>query len=117
MADCLWIQINVVGTGMQISDNELSSEQKLLWRTWGEKSRRVDRLVEKRMTVLFLATGVILLACVLYYALRAKASSDPSQQYPAASTPIVRFHMRHGRNLGSDEARQKSYDSAGPTRG
>ena len=102
---------------MRISDNELTSEQKLLWRTWGEKSRRVDRLAEKRMTVLFLAVGLILLACVLYYALRAKASFDSNQQYPAASTPIVWLHMQHGRNLESDEARQKSYDNAVSTRG
>ena len=80
--------------GARISDTRLNSEQTLLWRTWTEKSRRLDRLAERRMTVLFLAVGVILLACVLYYALRVKASFDPNQQYPAAmyeysSTPIV----------------------------
>ena len=53
---------------MPISDNTLNSEQTLLWRTWREKSRIADRLAEKRMTVLFLVVGVILLACVLYYA-------------------------------------------------
>lgn len=77
-----------------VSDNVLNSEQTLLLRTWREKSRTADRLVEKRMTVLFLVVGAILLACVLYYALRVKSSFDPDQQHPAAmyeysSTPIV----------------------------
>jgi hypothetical protein len=89
---------------MPISDSTLNSEQKLLWRTWKEKSRRVDMLAEKRMTVLFLAVGLILAACVLYYALRAKAAFDPNQQNTAASSPIVWFHLQHGRNLESDEA-------------
>lgn len=101
---------NVVGRGMRISDSPLNSEQKLLWRTWGEKSRRADRVAETRMMVLFLAVGLVLLACVLYYALGAKALFDP---HPTASTPIVWFHRQHGRNLEGDEARQKSHDSAG----
>jgi hypothetical protein len=61
---------------MQMSDNELNSQQKLLWSTWQEKSRRADRLTEKRMAILALAVGVILLGCILYYALRVKASFD-----------------------------------------
>ena len=83
---------------MRLSDNALSSEQTLLWRTWKEKSRRVDRLAEKRMTVLFLAVGVVLLASVLYYAFRAKSSFDPNQQhnptarYEYSLIPIVWFH-------------------------
>lgn len=64
---------------MPISDNELDSEQKLLWSTWQEKSRRADRLTEKRVAILGLAVGVILLGCILYYALRAKASLDPDR--------------------------------------
>jgi hypothetical protein len=65
-----------------ISNDELNSEQKLLWSTWQEKSRRADRLTEKRLAILALAVGVILLGCILYYALRAKASfdSDHSQR-------------------------------------
>jgi hypothetical protein len=108
--------------GMRVSDNALSSEQTRLWHTWREKSRRVDRLAEKRMTVLFLAVGLVLLAAVCYYAFRAKASFDPSQQHPAAiyeysSTPLVGFHGQHGRNVESDGARQKSHDSPGWSRG
>jgi len=57
--------------------DELNSEQKLLWSTWQEKSRRADRLTEKRVAILVLAVGVILLGCILFYALRAKASFDP----------------------------------------
>jgi len=64
---------------MPISDNELDSEQKLPWSTWQEKSRRADRLTEKRVVILGLAVGVILLGCILYYALRAKASLDPDR--------------------------------------
>ena len=62
---------------MPISDNELNLEQKLLWSTWQEKSQRADRLTEKRVTILALAVGVILLGCILYYTLRPKASFDP----------------------------------------
>ena len=64
---------------MPISNDELNSEQKLLWSTWQEKSRRTDRLTEKRVAILALAVGVIVLGCVLYYALRAKASFDPDR--------------------------------------
>lgn len=96
---------------MQMSDSALSSEQSLLWHTWREKSRRVDLLVEKRMTFLFSAVAIVLLGCILYYALRAKASFDPNQHQPAAmyeysSTPIVWLHIQHGHNLERDGARQ-----------
>ena len=96
---------------MQMSDSALSSEQKLLWHTWREKSRRVDLLVEKRMTFLFSAVAVVLLGYILYYALRAKASFDPNQQQPAAmyeysSISIVWLHLQHGHNLERDGARQ-----------
>jgi hypothetical protein len=57
---------------MPISENELDAEQKRLWSTWQEKSRRADRLTEKRVAMLGLAVGVILLGWILYYALRAK---------------------------------------------
>jgi hypothetical protein len=70
--------------GLRMSDNALNSEQKLLWRTWREKSCRVDLLAEKRMIFLSLAVAVILLGSVLYYALRPNASFDPNQQQPAA---------------------------------
>ena len=88
---------DVARQGMRISDNVLSSEQTLLWQTWREKSRRGDRLAEKRMTVLFLAVGLVLLAAVCYYAFRGKVSFDPNQQHPAAIyeyslTPLVGFH-------------------------
>lgn len=109
-------------SGMPISDNTLNSEQTLLLRTWKEKSRTADRLVEKRMTVLFLVVGLILLASVLYYAFRARASFDPNQQHPAAmneytSTPIAWFHWQHGRNVATDRARQTFRDSTGWSRG
>ena len=92
---------------MQISDNVLSSEQKLLWRTWQAKSRRLDLLADKRTRLLAVAVGLILLGCTLYYALRAKASFDTDQQ-PAAmheygSTPLV---WLHGHNHKSNRARQ-----------
>jgi hypothetical protein len=108
--------------GMRISDNALSSEQTLLWHTWREKRRRVDRLAEKRMTVLFLAVGLVLLAAACYYAFRANASFDPNQQHPAAIyeyslTLLVGFHGQHGRNVESDGARQKFHDSTGRSRG
>lgn len=53
---------------MQISDDLLSSEQKVLWRTWQEKSRRLDLLADKRMKVFVIAVGLILLG--VYFVLR-----------------------------------------------
>ena len=109
-------------SGVPIFDNALNSEQILLWRTWREKSRSTDRLAEKRMTVLFLVVGVILLACVLYYAFRVRDSFDPNQQHPAAmneysSTPIASFHRQHSGHVAKDRARQQSHDSARYVRG
>jgi hypothetical protein len=57
-------------------ENSLDSEQELRWRTWQEKGRRNDRLADKRMKVLFSIVGLILLACMLYYAFRPKISPD-----------------------------------------
>jgi len=64
---------------MPTSENELDSAQKLLWSTWQEKRQRTDRLTEKRVAILGLVVGAILLGCILYYALRAKASFDPDR--------------------------------------
>ena len=76
-----------------MSDNTLNSEQKLLWLAWRDKSRRVDRLTEQRMKFVLLAVGLVFLGCILYYALRAKASFDPNQHpaamYEYSSTPLV----------------------------
>lgn len=69
---------------MQISDNVLDSEQKLLWRTWQEKRRCTDRLADRWMMVLFLAVGLILLAGTLYYAFWAKVFFDSDQQQRVA---------------------------------
>lgn len=92
---------------MLISDDVLTSEQKLLWHTWQEKSRRLDLLADKRMKVLVVTVGLILLGCVLYYAVQAKASFDPNQQpaaiYEYSSTPLV---WLHGHNLERDRAGQ-----------
>ena len=105
---------------MPISDNTLNSEQTLLWRTWTEKSRRLDRLAEKRMTVLFLVVGAILLACVLYCALRVKTSFDPNQQQSAAmyeySSAPNRLYRQHDGNPESDGTRQQSHGNAGWSR-
>jgi len=51
-------------------------------------------LTEKRVVILGLAVGVILLGCILYYALRAKASLDPDRLqhglvYPYSSSGIA----------------------------
>lgn len=92
---------------MQISDDVLSSEQKVLWRTWQEKSRRLDLLADKRMKVLVIAVGLILLGCIAYYVLRAKASFDPNEQpaamYEYSSTPFV---WLDGHSFQHDRARR-----------
>lgn len=107
---------------LQMADTASNSEQKLLWRSWTEKGLRVDRLAERRMTVLFVAVGVILLACVLYYVLQARASFDPNQQHTAAmndtgSTPVTWFPRQHSGRPANNGARQQSHDHAGWPRG
>jgi hypothetical protein len=91
---------------MPIPNHALDSEQKLLWRTWQEKRRRADGLADRRMTVLFLAVGLILLACTLYYAFWPKVFFDSDQQQRVAvweylSIPIAAKYHVHGRNLNT----------------
>lgn len=78
---------------MPIAENSPNSEQELRWRTWQEKGRRADRLVDKRMKVLFSVVGLILLAWILYYGLRAKASPD--------SDHVQNARTRNGCRTGS----------------
>jgi hypothetical protein len=40
-----------------------------------EKHRRADRITEKRMTFVFISTGVILLVSVIYVILRIKSGA------------------------------------------
>lgn len=61
---------------MPIAENSPDSEQELRWRAWQEKGRCADRLADKWTKVLFSVIGLILLAGILYYTLRAKASPD-----------------------------------------
>ena len=101
---------------IRTSDNALSSEQTLLWHTWRDKARRVDWVAEERITVLFLAVGLVLLAAVCYYAFRAKTSFDPNEEHPAAIyqyglTPLVGFRGQYGRDVENDGARQRSHDA------
>ena len=80
---------------MPLSENSPDSEQELRWQTWQEKSRRSDRLADKRMKVIFSIVGLILLAWVLYYALGAKASSDSDHVQRALAT-TVQFSSPYG---------------------
>ena len=61
---------------MPIAEKSPDSEQQLRWRKWQEKGRRADRLAEKRMKVVCAVVGLILLACILHYAVWTKASPD-----------------------------------------
>lgn len=81
---------------MPLSENSPDSEQELRWQTWQEKSRRSDRLADKRMKVIFSIVGLILLAWVLYYALGPKGSSDSDHVQRALAVTIVQFSSPYG---------------------
>jgi hypothetical protein len=51
---------------MTLSEQSHDSEQNSRWLAWEEKSRRQDRIAEKRMKVVFVVLGVILLIALLY---------------------------------------------------
>lgn len=61
---------------MLIAEKSPDSDQELRWRTWQEKGRRSDRLADKRVKIVFSIVGLFLLAWILCYALRTKASPD-----------------------------------------
>jgi hypothetical protein len=80
---------------MQIPDNALDPEQKPLWHTWQERRRSADRQADRRMTLLCLALALILLACTLYYAFRAKLLFDSDQQQRAGVCDYSLFQSMH----------------------
>ena len=51
---------------MTPSEKSPDSEQNLRWRAWEEKNRRQDSIAEKRMKVVFVVLGVILLILLVY---------------------------------------------------
>ena len=71
---------------MPIAEKSPDSEQELRWRRWQEKGRRADRLADRRLKVLFSVVGLILLACILYYAFWTKASPDSDHVQNAAGS-------------------------------
>ena len=51
---------------MTLSEKSHDSEQNSRWLAWERKNRREDRIAEKRMTIVFVVLGVILLISFLY---------------------------------------------------
>jgi hypothetical protein len=51
---------------MTISEILRDSEQNRRWIAWEENNRRSDRITEKRVTLVFIIAGVILVMAVLY---------------------------------------------------
>ena len=78
---------------MPIAEKSPDSEQELRWRTWQEKGQRVDRLAEKRMKIVFSIVGLILLALILYYAMRTKASPDSDHVQNAVGSNHISILM------------------------
>ncbi len=60
---------------MTLSENSRDSEQDLRWIAWENNNRRMDRIVEKRMSFAFIITGVVLMASVLYTILQIKSGT------------------------------------------
>jgi hypothetical protein len=60
---------------MTLSENSRDSEQDLRWIEWENNNRRMDRIVEKRMSFVFIITGVVLMASVLYTILQIKSGT------------------------------------------
>jgi hypothetical protein len=51
---------------MTLSEKSHDPVENSRWVTWEEKSRRQDRVVEKRMNIVFVVLGVILLVLLLH---------------------------------------------------
>jgi hypothetical protein len=56
---------------------------------WQEKGRRADRLADRQMKVLFSIVGLILLALILYYTLRAKVFLAPDHVQNAVGSDHI----------------------------
>jgi len=51
---------------MTFAEKSHDSDENLRWLAWEEKNRRKDRIAEKRMKIVFVVVGVILLILILY---------------------------------------------------
>jgi len=60
------VQHAVRDKAMTLSEKSHDSEQNSRWLVWEEKNKREDRIAEKRMKVVFVVLGVILLISFLY---------------------------------------------------
>jgi uncharacterized BrkB/YihY/UPF0761 family membrane protein len=55
---------------MTISENLYDSEQNLRWRAWEKKNKREDVIAEKRMKLVFVFAGVVLLLMLILNVVR-----------------------------------------------
>jgi hypothetical protein len=70
---------------MTLSENSRDSEQDLRWLAWEEKNRRADRIVEKRMKLVFVVVSVILLLLIVYASLQVRKRPDVVKKGPAVA--------------------------------
>jgi len=55
---------------MTTSEYLYDSEQNLRWRAWEENNRREDAIAEKRMKLVFVFTGVVILLMLILNVVR-----------------------------------------------
>ena len=76
---------------MSKPDLPAESEHELRWRLWRAECRRSDRIVERRMKIVFWAVVVIVAALILYVYFRPKAFSEGTEP------PVARVQFAIGR--------------------
>jgi uncharacterized membrane protein YvbJ len=90
---------------MTLSEKSHDSEQNSRWLAWERKNRRGDRVAEKRMTLVFVVVGVILLILLLYVLRQVSERPNLVKKGPTAAcqwrTDPLPYCLECGANLSS----------------
>jgi hypothetical protein len=88
---------------MTLSEQSHDTEQNSRWLAWEEKSRRQDRIAEKRMMLVFVVVGVILLISLLYVLRQVSERPNLVKKGPTAAfrwgTHPPRYWLECGKSL------------------
>jgi hypothetical protein len=90
-------------------ENQLNSLQDARWLAWERKNRREDRIAEKRMKLVFVVVGVILLILILRALPKASQQRDLVGKGSTVAclwrTAPSRYHLKSSNTGGSLRAR------------
>jgi hypothetical protein len=92
------MQHTVRDKAMTLSEKSHDSEQGLRWLAWERKNRLKDRIAEKRMTLVFVLVGVILLILILYAVRQVSDEKGPTVACQWRTDPL-RYCLECGKSL------------------